>query len=196
MGKTVKRSLKGPVLQNESGVTMLEMVAALSLTALLLGILSQLLFSGVRLWSRQDRFYQQQHRFKFVYQTLYNDFSTAFASTYLPEPAMKGDDVEVQFWSETEKGLVQIKYCYDHTEQTVSRTEGFWGQEVAAKPLFKEVQQWKLEYFEPEWKSWVADWDHGDKGKLPSLIRVSIATKSGDLGTMTFPVKAWRKEVE
>ncbi|HYH01883.1 MAG TPA: hypothetical protein VEC37_02180, partial [Bacillota bacterium] len=105
-------------MQNESGVTMLEMVAALSLTALLLGILSQLLFSGVRLWSKQDLFYQQQHRFKFVYQTLYNDFSAAFASTYLPEPALKGDDAKVQLWSETENGLVQITYHFDYTDQT------------------------------------------------------------------------------
>ncbi|HEY8463057.1 MAG TPA: type II secretion system protein GspJ [Bacillota bacterium] len=196
MENRVKRSLKELLGNAEAGVTLLEMIAALSLTAFLLGILSQLLYSGARLWEHQSRSYQWQHQLRLVYQTLYHDFSNAVCGVYLPENAIKGDDLKVQLWGETPSGLYRITYQYDSATGTVTRTVGRWGEEAEAVPLFKGIKSWKLEYFEATWKSWVAEWDPEQKDELPSLIRVTLATKAGRLGTLTFPVKVWYQRDE
>jgi prepilin-type N-terminal cleavage/methylation domain-containing protein len=196
MENFVKKLLKGLVLRNEQGVTLLEMLAAITILAFMLAILSQFLFSGLRLWGKQDRGYQQQHRLKLIHQTLYNDLSTVLAGNYLPEYSVKGDDAKIQFWSESAAGLEQITYYYDQEHQVVYRAAGFWGQVPQDIPLFKEITEWKFEYFEPKWKNWVTEWNPALKMEIPLLIRVSVNTKTGNLGTMTFPLKAWHKEDE
>jgi hypothetical protein len=196
MESFVKKLLKALALPNEPGVTLLEMLAAITITAFMLAILAQFLFSGVRLWDKQDRGYQQQHRLKLIHQTLYNDLSTVLAGNYLPEYSVKGDDAKLQFWSEATTGLVQITYYYDREQQIVYRSAGFWGQVPQDIPLFKEITEWKFEYYEPKWKNWVAQWNPEQKMIIPALVRVTVATKTGNLGTMTFPLKAWHEEDE
>lgn len=196
MENFVKKLLKALALPNERGVTLLEMLAAITITAFMLAILAQFLFSGVRLWGKQDRGYQQQHRLKLIHQTLYNDLSTALAGNYLPEYSVKGDDAKLQFWSEAPTGLVQITYDYDREQQIVYRSAGFWGQVPQEIPLFKEITEWKFEYFEPKWKNWVTQWNPEQKMLIPALVRVTVHTKTGNLGAMTFPLKAWHEEDE
>lgn len=195
MELSLKKCLKKPSLNSESGVTMLEMVAALSLTAFMLAVLSQLLFSGIRLWNNQDHSYAQQHRFKFIYTTLYNDFGTILVGDYLPCAAVKGDDTKVKFWSDSGRGMVLVSYAYDPEIKAVRRWEGLWGQvEEPGVPLFKDVTSWKVEYYKTKYKSWVTEWAPDTVGEVPSMIQVTVKTKTGNLGTMTFPVKAWRKK--
>jgi hypothetical protein len=196
MENHVKRLLKAPALPNEAGITLLEMVAAITITAFMLAILSQFLFTGLRLWSKQDRGYQQQHRLKLIHKTLYNDLSTLLAGNYLPEYSVKGNDTRLQFWSEASTGLVWITYNYDSEKQVVYRSEGFWGQEAPEIPLFKEITKWQFEYFDPKWKNWVSEWRPNLKITIPELIRVAVSTKTANLGTLTFPLKAWHEEDE
>jgi hypothetical protein len=196
MGNHVKRLLKAHALTTEQGITLLEMLAAITLTAFMLAILSQFLFTGLRIWTQQDRGYQQQHRLKLIHKTLLNDLSTALVGNYLPEYAVKGDDSQIQFWSEAAAGLVRITYSYNAEERVVYRSEGFWGQAPPEIPLFKEITAWKFAYYDPKWKSWVTEWNPDQKVIIPALIRVTVSTKTGNLGTMTFPLKAWHEEDE
>ncbi|MGD9153990.1 MAG: type II secretion system protein GspJ [Bacillota bacterium] len=192
MGNYVKKLLKEPVFRSEQGVTLLEMLASITITAFMLAILAQFLFSGLRLWGRQDRSYQLQHRLKLIHKTLYNDLSAVLAGNYLPEDSVKGDDAKLQFWTEMPSGLVQVTYSYDAEQQVVNRSEGIWGQVPQEIPLFKEITRWEFEYFDTKWDNWVKEWHPEQKISIPALIRVNVRTKTGNLGALTFPLKAWQ----
>jgi hypothetical protein len=168
------------------------MLASITITAFMLAILAQFLFSGLRLWGRQDRSYQLQHRLKLIHKTLYNDLSAVLAGNYLPEDSVKGDDAKLQFWTEMPSGLVQVTYSYDAEQQVVNRSEGIWGQVPQEIPLFKEITRWEFEYFDTKWDNWVKEWHPEQKISIPALIRVNVRTKTGNLGALTFPLKAWQ----
>jgi prepilin-type N-terminal cleavage/methylation domain-containing protein len=196
MEKPIKKLLGVFTKSNERGVTLLEMVAAMTIIAFMLAVLAQFLFSGVRLWGQQDSNYRQQHRLTMIRQILNYDLSSLLVGNYLPEDSVRGDDLQLQFWSEAADGLVLVTYYYDPEQQTVFRCAGFWGQKAPEVPLFKEITEWKFAYFESKGKNWTATWKATRKNEIPALIRVTACAKTGNLGTLTFSVKAWHEEDE
>jgi type II secretory pathway component PulJ len=196
MGVSVAKHLKGHVFPSENGLTLLETLAAISLTAVLLGVLSQLLFSGVRLWGKQNYSYRLQHQQSIVYQNLLMDFERAVVRPYLPEPALQGDELRLVFWADTAAGLVRMTYHYQPEEKTLYRAAGFWGQTPEGASFIKELRDWKFEYFDPKTENWVGEWNPERKDRFPRLIKVSVATKYGKLRDMIFALKPGDNEEE
>ncbi|MGE5605160.1 MAG: hypothetical protein ACM3YE_05655 [Bacteroidota bacterium] len=181
-------------LANENGMTLAEVVAALALTSLLLGLLSQFLYTTVGLWSKNDKAYRYQHQLKYVYQTLANDFETVFTSRFLPEEPFQGEELQLSFWSENYHGLEQIRYRYDFENKTLWRSAGFWGSEPEARKLFTGISEWRFEYFEPKKRNWVLYWKPSYRTELPSLVKITARTELGVLGPLVFSIKARRNE--
>ena len=179
---------------NEAGMTLAEVLAALALTSLLLGLLSQFLYTSVRLWSKNDQAYRRQHQLKYVYQNLANDFGTVFTSRFLPEEPFQGEELKLNFWSENYRGLEQIQYRYDFETKALWRSAGFWGSEPEGRELFTGISQWKFEYFEPEKRNWVLYWKPSYRTELPSLVRITAQTELGVIGSLVFPIKTRRNE--
>ncbi len=186
----------GDAYRSESGFTLIEMIAAIGLSALLLGVLAQFTYSIAGLWSRNDQAYRRQYVLRSIEQTLYQDFSVAYSSPYLPEPALKGNEYEVTFWQETNAGLVRVRYNYDSANQTVYRSSGFWGDQSEAAVLFQEVIDWRFEYFQVSTKNWLIEWEPEQPTELPSLIRLTVRTKLGAAGPFTVPARSWHPEVD
>lgn len=186
-------SIKG-YLANEKGMTLAEVVAALALTSLLLGLLSQFLYTTVGLWSKNDKAYRYQHQLKYVYQTLANDFGTVFTSSFLPEESFKGEELQLSFWSENYRGLEQIRYRYDYENKTLWRSAGFWGSEPEAQKLFTGISEWRFEFFEPKNRNWVLYWKPSYRTELPSLVKVTARTELGVMGPLVFSIKTRRNE--
>lgn len=181
---------------NEAGMTLAEVLASLALTGLLLGLLSQFLYTSVRLWSKNDQAYRKQHQLKYVYQSLANDFGTVFSSRFLPEEPFQGEELKLSFWSENYHGLEQIQYRYDFETKALWRSAGFWGSEPEERKLFTGISEWKFEYFEPEKRNWVLYWKPSYRTELPSLIRITAQTELGAIGPLVFPIKTRRNEVD
>jgi prepilin-type N-terminal cleavage/methylation domain-containing protein len=192
--RVIKNSKVG--VRAENGFTLIEMLAAICISAVLFGVLSEFLFNCAKLWDRQDRAYQKQHQVKLVYQTLLLDLTPLYPGFCLPEGAVQGDERQLRFWRETNAGLVRITYRYDPVAQKVWRSSGFAGSEPKEAELFSDVVGWRFEYYQATTKNWLLQW--GAERKLPEtvpkLIRVSVRTKLGNLGVLTFPVKAWHLE--
>ncbi len=178
----------------ENGMTLAEVLAALALTAVLLGLLSQFLYNSVGLWSKNDKAYRTQHQLKYVYQTLANDLGTVFASSLLPEEPFQGEELTLDFWSENSRGLEQIRYRYDFETKALWRSAGFWGSEPEARKLFAGVSEWRFEYFEPSKRNWVLYWKPSYRTELPSLVRITAKTDLGVLGPFVFSIKTRRNE--
>jgi prepilin-type N-terminal cleavage/methylation domain-containing protein len=187
---------KATAPRSKAGYTLLEMLFVLALTAFLLVILSEFLLSGMKLWVKNDRAYRLQHQLKFVFQVINKELSAAYVNPYLPDKAMKGDDISLSFWKECADGLFKVKYRYEQTEKIVYRTAGLMGTSAPETVLFKDIINWKFEYYQSHTKNWLLEWDDSDKTLVPSLIRISITTKESDLGTFVIPIKAWHSEEE
>jgi type II secretory pathway component PulJ len=182
--------------RSESGVTLLEIVAALGIMVLLLAVLAQLLDTGGRLWLKSDRAYQRQHQLQDLYTILAQDLSQAYASAFLPEQAFHGDAMELALWRETPRGLQQVTYRYDGITKTLYRATGFWGEQCAAQTIFAGLTAWKFEYYSAAAKNWQYNWKPELKTALPALIRFTAATELTDLGTQVIAVEAWHDEAD
>jgi type II secretory pathway component PulJ len=175
-------------------MTLIELLASLSLLMILLTVLSQFLYNGVHLWGQNDRAYERQHQLRLISHTLNTDMSSFVNSPFLAEPAMSGDEYEFTFWTDTNEGLVQVKYRYDQQTKKVFKTTGFWGSKPPEKELFSAVKSWKVEYYRPKTKNWDLQWKPSYKNEIPASIRVTVTTDNNDLGTLVIPIKVWRKE--
>jgi type II secretory pathway component PulJ len=196
MGASVTKRSKGHAFPSENGLTLLETLAAISFTAVLLGVLSQLLFSGVRLWGKQNFSYRLQHQQSLVYQNLLIDFERAVDRLYLPEPALQGDERRLVFWADTTDGLVRVMYQYQPEEKILYRSAGFWGQTPVETPVIKELRECLFEYYDSKTKNWVNEWNPERRDLLPRLIKVTATTKYGKLRDLIFALKPGDKEEE
>lgn len=189
-----KRPLRVIGTRTESGLTLIEVLVSLSLTAVLLGVISQFLYTGIHLKNKSERAYERQHLMKAIYQTVSNDISPLATGPYLPENALKGDQYELSFWRESNAGLHNIKYRYDPQTKKVYKAAGFWGSKPEETVIFDDISDWKFSYYDPKTKWHLSEWDLKLKEEIPSLIGISIKTKTADLGTIFIPVKVWHSE--
>jgi prepilin-type N-terminal cleavage/methylation domain-containing protein len=192
---STKPSLLVTASRNEQGMTLIELLASLSLLAILLVVLSQFLYTSVHLWGKNDHAYERRHQLRLISQTLNTDLGLLVNSPFLPEPAIRGDEYDFTFWAATNDGLVQVKYHFDSQEQKVFRSEGFWGSKPAENLLLDQVKEWKVEYYRPKTKNWDLQWQPAPtlKNDIPSLIKVTITVGKNSLGSLVFPIKAWHK---
>lgn len=189
-----RKPCNNTVWRSEAGMTLLEVLAALGILVMLLAVLSQMLYTGSRIWVKNDCAYQKQHQLQDLYTMLAPELRSAYGNEFLPGKAFKGDEREVSFWRETGVGLQQVTYRYDATQKTLYRAAGFWGATPEAKPLFTDLSAWKFEYFEAAARNWKYDWDPVVKTALPSLIRITATTTLTDLGSIVIPLEAWHEE--
>jgi hypothetical protein len=185
---------KATAIRGENGVSLVEMLVALSLTAFLLGVISQFLFTGVKFWAKNDLAYRRQHQLKVVFLTTYSDISSAFIGSYLPDFSMSGDEYQLNFWRETAEGLVLVKYRFEPPEHKVYRSAGFWGGTPPENELFTGIDSWKFEYYQTSSKNWLLEWKPERKDEVPSLIRITVKSKLVNMGTLYIPLKVWRGE--
>jgi type II secretory pathway component PulJ len=182
------------VWRSEAGMTLLEVLASLGILVILLAVLSQMLYTGSRLWLKNDYAYQKQHRLQDLYTILAPELRSACSSEFLPTPACQGDGQQLSFWRETGAGLEQVTYRYDAGQKTLYRMAGFWGAQPEAELLFTDLVAWKFEYFEAATRNWKDDWKPAVKTALPALIRITVATTRTDLGAIAIPLEAWHAE--
>lgn len=183
-------------LDMENGITLAEVVASLALSILLLGMLSQFLYSGASLWSKNDRAYRNQHQLKFIYQTIANDLENVFGGRFLPEETFRGEEYLFNCWCETNTGLKRIGYRYDLYEKAVWRSVGYWGGPAEERKLVSNVAEWRFEYFDPNKSNWLLYWEPTAKTKLPSLVKITAKTDLGVVGPVVFSIKSRRDEEE
>lgn len=177
---------------NESGLTLTEVVVSLGLLAFILGVLAQFLYGGVRFWAKNDRAYLRQHQLRIIYQTLNHDLEAAFAGRFAPEIAMRGNPEQVRFWRETAAGLRQVSYRYDPERHCVTYSSALWGSDPEEKLIFKDITEWRFEYFNLRLETWMPDWESEQKAQLPSLVQVTLKTQAGNLGRLVFPIRVYR----
>jgi hypothetical protein len=176
---------------------LLEAIASLTLIALILGVMSEFLYNGVRFWARNDHAYQRQHQLQSIYQTFYDDLESAFSGAYFTENSFKGETEELEFWRETAYGLEQKSYRFDREAQQVTCSSGPWGVLSEDRVIFTGIKEWEFAYFDPATAQWVYIWNPSQRAALPALVRLTVRTALGGPGTLVFPINGGRTgEVE
>ena len=189
-----KPCLPVTVFRSELGMTLVEVLASLSLLMILLAVISQFLYTDVRLWGKNDQIYERSYQTRVLAKTFRLDLSSLVNSPFLAEPAVQGDDYQFVFWAENQDGLVQIQYRFDTSEKKVYRSVGFWGSKPQEKLFFAQVEEWKIEYFRPKTKNWELQWQPVQKTDIPSLIRVTFQAQKNKATTLVIPIPAWHSE--
>jgi prepilin-type N-terminal cleavage/methylation domain-containing protein len=196
VARFVKSPFTAAAIRNESGLTLLEMILALALAAILLMVTSEYLFSAAGLWIRYDKASLRGRQLNQVQRVLAGDLDAMVAGPYLPEAAFQGETGRLVFWMAALDGLRQVTYEYDPTAQTVSRSSGFWGAEPRREVLFKQVLKWEFEYFELKTKSWRMEWGPGSAAHFPGLLRVTFQIDKGGSAAVALPFRTRLEEAE
>jgi Type II secretory pathway, component PulJ len=174
-------------------MTLVELLASLSLMVVLLMVLSEFLYSGTRLWDKNDRAYERRQLLRSVAQTFNADLDLLVNSPFLAEAAFIGDEYGFVFWAETGDGLIQVKYSYDQQNQKVIKSVHFWGGKPVENTLFHGIKDWRIEYFRKKTENWELQWSPATKNEIPALIRVTFKTEN-TRGEVVVPIKAWHDE--
>ncbi len=190
-----KPSLSVTAFRDEGGMTLVEVLASLSLLMVLLGVLSQFLYTDVRLWGKNNNAFERGYQLRVLSQTFHNDLGSMVSGAFLAEASLQGDDYHFAFWAVKPDGLVQIQYRYDPSAQKVFRSAGFWGSKPQEKLVFDRVEDWKFEYYRPKTKNWELYWKPDqNKTDLPSLVRVTAKIHNNHAEMLVVPLPVWRNE--
>ncbi|HEX3044528.1 MAG TPA: hypothetical protein VHY08_07220 [Bacillota bacterium] len=185
---SIKRPLSVTVIRSELGMTLVEVLASLGLLMILLGVLSQFLYTDVLLWGKKNLAFERSYQLRLLSQTLNNDLGSLVGSTFLAEPAFQGNDYQLTFWSTKDNGLVQIQYRFSSSEEKVFRSVGFWGGKPQEVVLLNKVKEWKFEYFRSKTKNWDLLWQPTQKTEIPSLVRVNVSSGK-NIAALIIPIK-------
>ncbi len=195
MPNTSKSSCAVTVISNQAGFTLIEILATLTLTGVLLGIMAQFLYTGVLLWDKNDRAYQKQHFQQHWQQQFTKEISSLITSPYLPEAAFVGNDQKFSFWREHQTGLLQITYSYDSFAKKLYRSSDFWGATSEPQLILEQVASCNFEYYDPKTKNWRLEWQSKTKEAIPALIKLKLKFTDGLTLPLIFSVKTWSIEV-
>lgn len=171
-------------------------MASLGILVVLLGVLSQLLYTGGRMWLKTDYAYQKQHQLQELDTVIGGELHLAYSGDFLPEAALRGDEQELAFWRETSRGFEQVTYRYDPAQQILYRAAGFWGSKPEEQVFLRSYTRWKFEYFDAASGNWKLQWRSEAKSMLPSLVRVTAATSPLGEITTVIALDAWHEEVK
>jgi len=195
MPNTKRSSCAATVINNQAGFTLMEILAALTLTGVLLGIMAQFLYTGVALWGKNDQAYQKQHLQQKLQRKFNQDIATLITNPYLPEAAFVGNDQKISFWREHQTGLLQVTYSYDSYTKKLYRMAGFWGSTPEPQLVLEKVASCNFEYYDSKTKNWRLEWQSRTKEAIPALIKIKLKLSDGLSLPLVFSIKTWSVEV-
>lgn len=192
---------------SQEGFTLLELVVALTLVALMAVGLWAVLQVSVRSWSRGTEYVDKNQRHRSIIDLVRKQMASAYAlytqgnqlTGEIPYPVFSGKEEGVTFVSlnslrfQESPGLTLVSYgisqADDGSYALVEKEQPYLGQlpeegsTVDSKeiPVFEKLSSCILEYYDPgdveNEARWVSEWDGRQLGRLPAAISLTMISK-------------------
>jgi general secretion pathway protein J len=204
-----------PTIKSARGFTILELVVAMTLTAMLLAMLSAGLYSVVNDWQRDGSGLDATLDKALVVLQLDRALQSAFPHTYVdPERLARfiyfeGNPNTLSFIStvspQRHSGLTAWQLSTDdkkgiELKQTPAFSDNPDKRLAALKPvslLPNYTAQWHFLFQKnPDTKQWVQEWSGKDRQSLPIAVRLVLTPKDDKKGDepieIVAPIRSWR----
>ncbi len=202
-------------MKSARGFTILELVVAMTLTAMLLAMLSAGLYSVVNDWQRDGSALDATLDKALVVLQLDRALQAAFPHTYVDTERLarfvyfEGDQHKLSFistvspqrlggltaWqlSSDDKRGIELKQTPAFSDNPAARFEKL--KPVALLPNYTAAWQFLLQK-NADTKQWVQEWSGSERQSLPIAVRLvltPIAASKGDaVLEITAPIRSWR----
>jgi prepilin-type N-terminal cleavage/methylation domain-containing protein len=188
-------------LGKRQGFSLIEMIVALVITAVLSGAVYTTFSQGIRLWSRgsKDRSEWRTHLFL-------EKFTTELRNAFMdPKWNFQGNKNALALATVVHEGVLQdrlvyLKYRYDPKSRRLDFQQNSFEEAFSAKPISKpfrpaleKVQAFELEYYtyDPSAKGyrWYSTWN---RNCFPETLKVTIESEGDEsrkmISMIDFPV--------
>ena len=203
-------------IQSEKGFTLLEMIVAVTLVAMMAVGIWSVFRTSLRAWSRGTEYIDASERQRNILDMVRKQLASAYplsapldmASPVAVHPIFYGTETRLSFISlnslrfRDSPGLTLVNYEVTQDPQGAyilyEREERYLGRipdpeseiDLAGiTPLFDNLVQCYFEYRSQEDEEpWVREWDAGERGQLPEAVAVNIAAVDRDGNTRSHQI--------
>ena len=161
-----------------SGFTLLEVIAALSVTSLIVLAIASSLAAVSQGWDRGERRYAGREATRVIVERLGRELVCLDRGPFGQAAAFNGDQTGFSLSASGDGGPRRLSLTLDGkrvilTEELLRRPEG-----TAVTPIIlaEDVEALDLSYYDPAARNWTRDWPAKERGRPPSLIRLEVST--------------------
>ena len=161
-----------------SGFTLLEVIAALSVTSLIVLAIASSLAAVSQGWDRGERRYAAREAARAIVERLGRELVCLDRGPFGQAAAFHGDRAGFSLTASGDGGPRRLSLTLDGkrvilTEELLRRPEG-----TAATPIIlaEDVETLEISYYDPQAHGWTPDWPAKERSRPPSLIRLEIST--------------------
>lgn len=201
-------------MKRQQGFTLLELVIAMTLTAMLLGMLSAGLYSVVNDWQRENSGLDTTLDKSLVLLQLDRALQAAFPHTYIDLERVsrfvyfEGAEDSVSFVSavspQRQPGLMAWQLASDRNGVTLKLTPAMADdptprleqlEAVSILPNYSLEVRYLLQN-DPESKEWLDEWQGAERQSLPLAVHIVLRPIDDDVDSevleIVAPIRAWR----
>lgn len=185
----------------KKGFTLIEVVIAFTIIAMLAGVLMGVMRLGIRSWEKgQAKVDEYQHLRTFMEQ-IAEDIRSAYRADSNKVISFTGEGNKLTFHTATKGltpasqlfGLRRVSYYVD-TENRLIMEESYpfdeeWDEKEAV-PIFMGVKKIGFRYYQvkkDELDDWVGEWDSKEEGALPHAVEITISLGDEQFGGTEIP---------
>lgn len=166
-------------MRAEHGFTLVEVLAAISLTALVFLAVAQAFDVGAGSWSRGEQQADLLQSGRFLLTRLDFDIQNAYLSPRDARVTFLADEHSLDFASFGYDGrLLRVIYRYDASGGKVLRSSGPVpvkdGPEASLQEFLAGVAGLSFRFYDEQKHVWYTGWDSRQSGRLPSLVESTL----------------------
>ena len=167
----------------EAGFTLVEILAAVTITGIILVSLFALLQQSFQLWTAVGVYNHWEQNFRFLEAELTRDIHNLFASSITAKNLFKANAGQIKFYRLSSAGkMKQITYSFDRYQgQLIKETLDLESQQRERIEFFAEgtVEDVYFEFYDPETEYFKSNWSQAFY--LPQAVRIKIELTTVDL---------------
>lgn len=195
-----------PTGKSSSGFTLLELLIAFTIVAMIMGIMVGAMRLGIRSWEKGHERVDSYQHLRVSTEQITEDIRSAFLAEGQKVTSFVGESDRVTFHTATaglgpESGVYGVRRVsyYVDTEGRLMMEESYpYDEEVKgaeAVPLYSGAEKVAFRYYEvkADEKDWVDHWDSKESTKLPAAVEITLTTvddkgKRGELPPLVVPI--------
>ncbi len=180
----------------QQGFTLLELLIAITITGIILGLVFSFLQQGLATWERVELESEADQYLRVLENQLRKDLQCIFYSELYNNNQFKGDYQELEWLIIEDETLKKVSYLTEYNYNQLTRRVIEMGDNYQDSEINyicgERLERVEFHFYDPQNDYWRGNWNLSDIGYLPSLVRLVILS-DGEEKKMIFEIYVGRE---